>query len=87
VPFPSAVPHTFRVMGGPARLLQVHADDRFLRLVSELGEPTSALELPESTGGPGVEALDRAFARHGITNVGPSMSEQEAQTFLAGLAD
>ena len=82
VPFPRGVPHTFRVMGGPARLLMVHADDSFLALVRELGQPAASAELPAPTGGPGLPALDRALAAHDITNVGPPMSEEEALAAL-----
>jgi quercetin dioxygenase-like cupin family protein len=82
VPFPRGVPHTFRVMDGPARVLQVHADDSFLGLVRELGEPAAVLSLPEPTGGPGIEVLTRALAAHGITNVGPPMEEEEARGYL-----
>ena len=35
VQFPAGVPHTFRVLGGPARVLMVHADDSFLAAVRE----------------------------------------------------
>lgn len=83
VPFPRRVPHTFRVMDGrPARVLGVNANDSFLTLVRELGEPAPEKRLPGPTGGPGREQLDRLLAVHDITNVGPSMSEEEAQGFL-----
>jgi hypothetical protein len=85
VPFPRAVPHTFRVVGGPARILQVHADDSFLRLVREIGQPAGSRRLPDPTGGPGIQALSEALARHGVSNVGPSLTEDEAQALLAAL--
>ncbi|HEV2362131.1 MAG TPA: cupin domain-containing protein [Acidimicrobiales bacterium] len=85
VPFPKGVPHTFRVLDGAARTLQIHADDSFLALVRELGEPAPALRLPTTSGGPGVEAMTRAFSAHGITNVGPSMEEGEAREYLSRL--
>jgi quercetin dioxygenase-like cupin family protein len=86
VPFPMGVPHTFRVVGGPARVLAVHADDGFLQLVRRLGRPAPEPLLPAATGGPGMKGLNEAMAGHGILNVGPSMSEEEAQAFLGGLA-
>lgn len=85
VPFPAGVPHTFRVMGGPARTLQIHRDDSFLELVRAIGEPAAERRLPLPSGGPGIERLEAMLAGHGIVNVGPSMSEEEAQAFLAGI--
>ena len=32
--------------------------------------------------GPTIEQLDRAFAAHGITNVGPPMEQAEAERLL-----
>lgn len=86
VPFPRRVPHSFRVMDGPARLLQVHADDSFLGVVREVGEPAPALRLPPPSGGPGAEMLTEALATYGITNVGPPMEEDEARRYLDRLA-
>lgn len=85
VPFPAGVPHTFRVIGGPARMLQIHRDDSFLELVRAIGEPAAERRLPRASGGPGIQRLDAMLAGHGIVNVGPSMSEEEAQAFLAGM--
>lgn len=85
VPFPRSVPHTFRVVDGPARTLQVHRHDQFLALVREVGEPAGELRLPAAGPGPSLEELDRAFAGHGIVNVGASMSEVEARGLLSGL--
>jgi len=83
VSLPRGVPHSFRVVGArTARVLTVLADDSFLRLVRELGEPAGAAGLPEATGGPGMEVLSRAMAAHDITTVGPSISQDEAQAFL-----
>ena len=82
VPFPAGVPHTFRVMGGPARTLQIHRNDSFLRLVRAIGEPAKERELPALTRGPGIDRLNAMLTGHGIVNVGPSMSEEEAQAFL-----
>lgn len=84
--FPSGVPHTFRVVGGPARVLQVHADDSFLDLVRDLGRPASDDDVPHTGGGPTTEDLDRALSAHGITNVGPPMEQDEAELLLRALA-
>jgi hypothetical protein len=87
VPFPRGVPHTFRVMGGPARVLMVHDNDSFMAFVRDLGQPAVNGGLPAPTGGPGFEALDRAAAAHDITTVGPSMEPEEAQAILGAPPD
>jgi mannose-6-phosphate isomerase-like protein (cupin superfamily) len=87
VPFPRGVPHTFRVMGGPARVLMVHANDSFMGLVRELGQTAEKAELSTPTGGPSLEVLSRAMAAHDISTVGPCMEEGEAQALLAALAN
>ena len=86
VQFPAGVPHTFRVLGGSARVLLVHADDSFLAAVREIGRPATGTDVPEATQGPTIEELDRAFAAHGITNVGPPMEQAEAERLLDQLA-
>ncbi|MDE3086969.1 MAG: cupin domain-containing protein [Acidobacteriota bacterium] len=86
VQFPARVPHTFRVLGGPARILMVHADDSFLAAVRQIGRPAAGDDAPSSTPGPTVDELDRAFAAHGITNVGPAMEQAEAEEVLGRLA-
>jgi quercetin dioxygenase-like cupin family protein len=86
VSVPAGTPHTFRVLDGPARMLGVHADDGFLRLVRALGEPAPVRRLPVPTGGPGIEELSRVMATHGVTTVGPSMTEQQAREVLARCA-
>jgi hypothetical protein len=86
VPFPRGVPHSFRVMDGPARLLLVHADESFLGLVREVGEPARGLRLPPPSGGLDAETLTKALATYGITNVGPPMEEEEARGYLDRLA-
>ena len=84
--FPARVPHTFRVMGGPARVLMIHANDSFLAAVREIGHPATDTDVPDAMPGPTVEELDRAFAVHGITNVGPPMEQAEAERLLGQLA-
>ena len=86
VQFPARVPHTFRVLDGPARILMVHADDSFLAAVRAIGRPAVDGEAPNTTAGPTVGELDRLFADHGITNVGPPMDQEEAMTLRRALA-
>lgn len=86
VQFPASVPHTFRVLGGPARILMIHANDSFLAAVRQIGRPATLADVPDATPGPTVEELNRAFATHGITNVGPPMEQAEAERLLGQLA-
>jgi len=86
VQFPARVPHTFRVLGGPARVLLVHANDSFLAAVRQIGRPAADTDVPDAAPGPTIEELDRAFAAHGITNVGPPMEQPEAERLLEGQA-
>jgi mannose-6-phosphate isomerase-like protein (cupin superfamily) len=81
---PPGVPHAFRVVGGqPARILTVHDDRSFLDLVHDLGQPAKRIELPPPMGGPGADELSRSLADHDIGTCGPSLSEEEAQAYLA----
>jgi quercetin dioxygenase-like cupin family protein len=86
VQFPAGVPHTFRVLGGPARVLLVHADDSFLAAVREIGRPAGGTGVPEPAPGPSADELGRALALHGITNVGPPMEQAEAERLARELA-
>jgi quercetin dioxygenase-like cupin family protein len=86
VQFPARVPHTFRVLGGPARILLAHANDSFLAAVREIGRPAVGTGVPDATSGPTMAELDRALAAHGITNVGPPMEQAEAERLLGQLA-
>lgn len=82
--FPRGVPHAFRVVGNqPARILVVHGNHSFLNLIKDVGQPAGARQLPPPTGGPGTEKLTRALAKHDVDVAGLSLSEQEAQAFLA----
>jgi quercetin dioxygenase-like cupin family protein len=78
VQFPMQVPHTFRVVDGPARVLMVHANDGFLGAVRAIGRPARDDDVPSTGGGPTNDELDRALAAHGITNIGPPMEQAEA---------
>jgi quercetin dioxygenase-like cupin family protein len=81
---PRGSEHTFRVTSAePARLLLVHADDSFLRLVEALGTPTGQHTLPP----PGEEDVDlgtlvRANEENDSHIIGPSLAEDEARRFL-----
>ncbi len=86
VQFPAGVPHTFRVLGGAARVLLVHADDSFLSAVREIGRPATGTDIPQAAPGPALADLDRALAAHGITNAGPPMEPAEAERHLSQLA-
>lgn len=86
VPFPSGVPHLFRVMDGPARMLMVHADDSFLAFVHDIGRPATDVDVPDAGDGPSIEELDRVSTLHGITNLGPSMTEEAARDWLERLS-
>jgi hypothetical protein len=52
-----------------------------LTVLTEPGAPVTVAEAV-----PTVEELDRAFAAHGITNVGPAMEQAEAERHLGQLA-
>jgi quercetin dioxygenase-like cupin family protein len=81
---PRGVPHAFRVVGNqPARILLVHDNDSFLNLIRDLGQPAGARQLPPPAGGPGLDELSRALAEHDVTVAGSSLSEEEAQAFMA----
>lgn len=84
--FPSGVPHTFRVMGGPARALSIHSDDSFLALVRDVGHPADRSGPPGPGDAPTREQLDRMLYGHGITNVGPPIEQDEAEEHLRVLA-
>jgi quercetin dioxygenase-like cupin family protein len=86
VQFPAGVPHTFRVLDGPARILLVHANDSFLAMVRQIGRPATETDIAEITQDLTIDELDRAFAAHGITNVGPPMEQAEAERLLDQLA-
>jgi quercetin dioxygenase-like cupin family protein len=84
VSVPRGTPHTFRVLGGSARMLLVHDDASYRDLVHDVGTPAGRPTLPEPTGGPGLERLAQALVDHHSRVVGPSMSEDEARSFLLG---
>ena len=86
VALPHGVPHTFRVVGDePAVMLQVQADDSFLRFIREVGRLAPSRTLP-----PGLvlatdmDAAIQIAARTGQPVIGPPMSEEEAAVVAAG---
>jgi quercetin dioxygenase-like cupin family protein len=82
---PKGTPHTFRVLGGPARTLLVHDDSSFRDLVHDLGERATRRTLPSHTGGPGFERLSQALVDHDSRVVGGSMEDAEARAYLQQL--
>ena len=80
----AALDDSFYILDG--RMVLVHADDSFLAAVREIGRPATGTDVPDAAQGPSIEELDRAFATHGITNVGPPMEQAEAGRLLGQLA-
>jgi hypothetical protein len=64
----------------------VHADDSFLGQCGRSAARPPAPTSPKATQDPTIEEWDRAFAAHGITNVGPPMEQAEAERLLGQLA-
>jgi mannose-6-phosphate isomerase-like protein (cupin superfamily) len=84
VALPHGVPHTFRVVGDePAVMLQVHAEDSFLRFVREAGQPTASRTLPPAGAPVDLDTAFQVAARTGQPVVGPPMSEEEAARIAA----
>jgi mannose-6-phosphate isomerase-like protein (cupin superfamily) len=85
VALPHGVPHTFRVIGDePAVMLQVHADDSFLRFVRTVGQPAASHTLPPGlVVSGGMDAALEVAARTGQPVIGPPMSEEEAAEVAA----
>lgn len=86
VPFPARVPHTFRVLDAPARVLMVHRDDSFLSFVRALGERVGTLEAVRVTAAVEPDDLAAAMARHGMAIVGGALEEDEARAVERRLA-
>ena len=85
LPMPRGIPHTFRVIGDrPARMLLIHGDESFVRLIRTLGVPAGTRTLPPVGMTPvPLEELERAFAQVGVRVAGESMTEQEAAAIAA----
>jgi mannose-6-phosphate isomerase-like protein (cupin superfamily) len=86
VQFPSGVPHTFRVIDRPARILLVHADNSFIHAITTIGRPASGDDTPTTTSGPTIDEFNQAPAAHRITNLGPPMEQDEAEHWARALA-
>ena len=85
VALPHGVPHTFRVVGDqPAVMLQVHADDSFLRFIRTVGQPALSRTLPpDGLPASDMDAAFEAAARTGQPVIGPPMSDEEAALITA----
>jgi uncharacterized protein (TIGR03086 family) len=87
LPQPRGVPHSFRVLGSrPARMLLVHGDDSFLRLIRSLGVPARSRALPSGMAAVAIETLERALREVGVSVVGPSMTAAEADAIASPAA-
>ena len=81
---PTGSDHTFRVTSPvPARMLQIHDDDSFLRMVQAGGVPARAHRLPA----PGevnldLDTLTRLVEEHDSHVVGGSLEEDEARAIV-----
>jgi mannose-6-phosphate isomerase-like protein (cupin superfamily) len=81
---PQGTEHTFRVTSrSPAKLLLVHGDKSFLDFIESVGTPTTDLRIPP----PGEFDVDgdtiaRVSAEHGAPIVGPSLTEDDARSYL-----
>jgi mannose-6-phosphate isomerase-like protein (cupin superfamily) len=86
VALPHGVPHTFRVVGDePAVMLQVHADDSFLRFIREAGQPAPGRTLPPGLAlATNMDTAIETAARTGQPVIGPPMSDEEAAVVAAG---
>jgi hypothetical protein len=60
--------------------------DSFLAAVRDIGLPVTGLDVTEAPQGLSTEDLGRAFAAHGITNVGPPVEQAEAERLIGQLA-
>jgi quercetin dioxygenase-like cupin family protein len=84
LPQPRGVPHTFRVLGSqPARMLLIHGDDSFLRLIRSLGVPARSPAVPSGMPPVHLETLERALREVGVSVVGPSMTAAEAASIAS----
>ncbi|HEX6392773.1 MAG TPA: cupin domain-containing protein [Acidimicrobiales bacterium] len=85
VPFPSGVPHTFRVIDRPARVLTVHTNDSFMRAVRAIGTQARGSEPLATHAGPAPDRLAQMLAEHGICVVGAAMEEDEGRKWVRWL--
>ena len=66
---PASTPHSFEVLGGPARMLDIIAPAGLWDFFSECGEPATELRLPDGVNIP--PDLPEIVARHGGQVLGP----------------
>ena len=66
-------------------MLQVHADDSFLRFIRAVGQPADSHTLPRGlVMAAGMDAALEVAARTGQPVIGPPMSEEEAAAAATG---
>jgi quercetin dioxygenase-like cupin family protein len=71
---PMGTPHTFRVESETARVLVLSTPAGIERMVRDGSTPASAPTLPPADAPrPSPEELERIFAKHGQTNLGPPL--------------
>jgi len=81
---PRGVPHAFRVVGHqPARILLCTTTTASCSSCATWASPPAPGQLPPPAGGPGLDELSRALAEHNVTVAGSSLSNKEAQAFMA----
>lgn len=80
VVLPRGVPHTFHVLGDePARMLQVHQDDSFMRFIRAVGLPATEPALPAETAlSVSFDDMTRIAEETGQPVIGPPMTAAEA---------
>lgn len=82
---PRSVAQTFLVVGDePALMLQVHADDSFLRFIKAVGTPAPTRTLPSGELEMDFDAVYAVAAETGQPVIGPPMSHEEAANIVAG---
>ena len=85
VSVPRGVPHAWRVVGGPGRILAVYNQPSFVNLLHDIGTPAAASGLPPGSLSPSAPDVLGAFAAHDVTVVGVSIEAEEAAALLAAV--
>lgn len=87
VSMPRGVPHTFRVVGErEARILLVHDNTSFRDFIRDVGTPATARVVPSTPELPPMDELVRIAAAHDLRPIGPPISAEDSETFLAGVS-
>jgi mannose-6-phosphate isomerase-like protein (cupin superfamily) len=81
---PRGIPHSFVVIGGPVRGLQITAPAGFEQFVRELGRPAEGRGLPAPSP-PDIQRLIEAGRRYGHQILGPPPSPSRGRAPRAGL--